>query len=232
MSKLHIISEVDAIAIFRNKAEQCGLSSIRNINTKVHCTAVCVALIGTSENYFVWTKWNGKNISRSETGRTFSAKVRLIMGKTFLTLETGISANFDVRRNVAPPWRVWQAHSGSNSPVTSQNGVFMVSGTQSNKVFIVRIVSLHIWLWRHNANAIFPMWWFCLLFTSVVCFVKNFTSWQHNNLSMISYGPFVADHDSPKFKGYYFWNGFKVYGLICLSILAYWYAGRYLYIRS
>ena len=79
MRKLHIISEVNVIAIFRNKAEQCGLSSIRNIDTEVHCTAVCVALIGTSEDNFVWTKWNRQNISRPETGRTFSAKVRLIM---------------------------------------------------------------------------------------------------------------------------------------------------------
>ena len=30
----------------------------------------------------------------------------------FLTLETGISANFDVRGYVVPPWRVRQAHSG------------------------------------------------------------------------------------------------------------------------
>ena len=48
----------------------------------------------------------------------------------FLTLETGISANFDVRRNVVPPWRVRQAHSGSNSPMTSQN----VNAKQSRKV--------------------------------------------------------------------------------------------------
>ena len=52
------------------------------------------------------------------------------LGKCFLTLETGISANFDVRRNVVPPWRVRQAHSGSNSPMTSQN----VNAKQSRKV--------------------------------------------------------------------------------------------------
>ena len=52
------------------------------------------------------------------------------MGFPFLTLETGISANFDVRRNVVPPWRVRQAHSGSNSPMTSQN----VNAKQSRKV--------------------------------------------------------------------------------------------------
>ena len=46
-----------------------------------------------------------------------------------LTLETGISANFDVRRNVVPPWRVRQAHSGSNSSMTSQN----VNAKQSSK---------------------------------------------------------------------------------------------------
>ena len=51
-------------------------------------------------------------------------------GHIFLTLETGISANFDVRRNVVPPWRVRQAHSGSNSPMTSQN----VNAKQSRKV--------------------------------------------------------------------------------------------------
>ena len=50
--------------------------------------------------------------------------------KFFLTLETGISAHFDVRRNVVPPWRVRQAHSGSNSPMTSQN----VNANQSRKV--------------------------------------------------------------------------------------------------
>ena len=50
--------------------------------------------------------------------------------KHFLTLETGISANFDVRRNVVPPWRVRQAHSGSNSPMTPQN----VNAKQSRKV--------------------------------------------------------------------------------------------------
>ena len=48
----------------------------------------------------------------------------------FLTLETGISANFDVRRNVVPPWRVRQAHSGSNSLMTSQ----IVNAKQSRKV--------------------------------------------------------------------------------------------------
>ena len=42
-----------------------------------------------------------------------------IEGLGFLILETGISANFDVRRNVVPPCRVRQAHSGSNSPMTS-----------------------------------------------------------------------------------------------------------------
>ena len=52
------------------------------------------------------------------------------LGKCFLTLETGISANFDVRKNVVPPWRVRQAHSGSHSPVTSQN----VNAKQSTKV--------------------------------------------------------------------------------------------------
>ena len=41
-----------------------------------------------------------------------------------------LSANFDVRRNVVPPWRVRQAHSGSNSPMTSQN----VNAKQSRKV--------------------------------------------------------------------------------------------------
>ena len=50
--------------------------------------------------------------------------------KVLLTLETGISANFNVRRNVVPPWRVRQAHSGSNSPMTSQN----VNAKQSRKV--------------------------------------------------------------------------------------------------
>ena len=49
---------------------------------------------------------------------------------SILTLETGISANFDVRRNVIPPWRVRQAHSGSKSPMTSQN----VNAKQSRKV--------------------------------------------------------------------------------------------------
>ena len=52
------------------------------------------------------------------------------MGFPFLTLETGISANFDVRRNVVPPWRVRQAHSGSYSPMTPQN----VNAKQSRKV--------------------------------------------------------------------------------------------------
>ena len=53
-----------------------------------------------------------------------------VHGKPFLTLETGISANFDVRRNVVPPCRVRQAHSGSNSPMTSQD----VNAKQSRKV--------------------------------------------------------------------------------------------------
>ena len=48
----------------------------------------------------------------------------------FLTLETGISTNFDVRGNVVPPWRVRQIHSGSNSSKTSQN----VNAKQSRKV--------------------------------------------------------------------------------------------------
>ena len=52
------------------------------------------------------------------------------LNKLVLTLETGISANFDVRRNVVPPWRVRQAHSGRNSPMTSQN----VNAKQSRKV--------------------------------------------------------------------------------------------------
>ena len=50
--------------------------------------------------------------------------------RNFLTFETGISANFDVRRNVVPSWRVRQAHSGSNSPMTSQN----VNAKQSRTV--------------------------------------------------------------------------------------------------
>ena len=58
------------------------------------------------------------------------AAQRVGKGHIFLTLETGISANFDVRRNVVPPWRVRQAHSGSNSPMTSQN----VNAKQSRKV--------------------------------------------------------------------------------------------------
>ena len=53
-----------------------------------------------------------------------------VLDSVILTLETGISANFDVRRNVVPPWRVRQAHSGSNSPMTSQN----VNAKQSRKV--------------------------------------------------------------------------------------------------
>ena len=52
------------------------------------------------------------------------------LDRVFLTLETGLSANFDVRRNVVPPWRVRKAHSGSNSPMTSQN----VNAKQSRKV--------------------------------------------------------------------------------------------------
>ena len=54
----------------------------------------------------------------------------VVIDSIILTLETGISANFDVRRNVVPPWRVRQAHSGSNSPMTSQN----VNVKQSRKV--------------------------------------------------------------------------------------------------
>ena len=49
-----------------------------------------------------------------------------------LTLEIGISTNFDVRRNVVQPWRVRQAHSGSNSPVMSLN----VNAKQSRKVLL------------------------------------------------------------------------------------------------
>ena len=48
----------------------------------------------------------------------------------FLTLETGISAKFDIKKIVVPPWRVRQSHSGSNSPMTSQN----VNVKQSRKV--------------------------------------------------------------------------------------------------
>ena len=40
---------------------------------------------------------------------------------SLLTLETGISAKFDVGRNVVLSSRVRQAHSGSKSPMTSQN---------------------------------------------------------------------------------------------------------------
>ena len=47
--------------------------------------------------------------------------LNVVLDSIILTLETGISANFDVRRNVVPPWRVRQAHSGSNSLMTSQN---------------------------------------------------------------------------------------------------------------
>ena len=52
------------------------------------------------------------------------------MGFPFLTFETGISANFDVRWNVVQPWRARQAHSRSNSPMTSHN----LSAKQSRKV--------------------------------------------------------------------------------------------------
>ena len=54
----------------------------------------------------------------------------VVIDSIILTLETEISANFDVRRNVVPRWRVRQAHSGSNSPMTSQN----VNAKQSRKV--------------------------------------------------------------------------------------------------
>ena len=40
--------------------------------------------------------------------------LNVVLDSIILTPETGISANFDVRRNVVPPWRVRQAHSGSN----------------------------------------------------------------------------------------------------------------------
>ena len=56
----------------------------------------------------------GHEISRLPVGPT-------VYRGCFLTLETGISADFDFKRNVVPPWRVRQAHSGSNSPMTSQN---------------------------------------------------------------------------------------------------------------
>ena len=56
--------------------------------------------------------------------------LNVVLDSIILTLETGISANFDVRRNVVPLWRVRQAHSGSNSPMTSQN----VNAKQSRKV--------------------------------------------------------------------------------------------------
>ena len=39
----------------------------------------------------------------------------MCLTEIFLTLETAISATFNVRQNVVPPWRVWQAHSGSKS---------------------------------------------------------------------------------------------------------------------
>ena len=56
----------------------------------------------------------------------------------FLTPETEISTKFDVGQNVAP-WRVRQAHSGSKSPLTSQN----VNAKQSTKVVSsVRFISI------------------------------------------------------------------------------------------
>ena len=75
--------------------------------------------------------------------------------KYILTLETGISANFDVRRNVVPPWRVRQAHSGSNSPMTSQN----VNAKQSRKVASrVRFNHiLHIFI-KNEKNNQTPHW--------------------------------------------------------------------------
>ena len=59
-----------------------------------------------------------------------SPSLNVVLDSIILTLETGISANFDVRRNVVPPSRVRQAHSGSNSPMTSQN----VNAKQSRNV--------------------------------------------------------------------------------------------------
>ena len=53
-----------------------------------------------------------------------------IVEEKILTLETGISANFDVKRNVIPPLRIRRAHSGSNSPMTSQN----INAKQCRKV--------------------------------------------------------------------------------------------------
>ena len=73
-------------------------------------------------------QWTCGNIY--EVPRLLASYVRKSHKFRFLTLETGMSANFDVRRNVVPPWRVRQAHSGSNSPMTSQN----VNAKQSRKV--------------------------------------------------------------------------------------------------
>ena len=56
--------------------------------------------------------------------------LNVVLDSIILTLETEISANFDVRRNVVPPWRVRQANSGSNSHMTSQD----VNAKQSRKV--------------------------------------------------------------------------------------------------
>ena len=47
--------------------------------------------------------------------------LNVVLDSIILTRETGRSANFGVMRNVLPPWRGRQAHSGSNAHVTSHN---------------------------------------------------------------------------------------------------------------
>ena len=76
------------------------------------------------------------------------------MWTRILTLETGISANFDVRRNVVPPWRVRQAHSGSNSSMTSQN----VNAKQTRKVAKVRFDIFCTFFDKNEKNNQSPHW--------------------------------------------------------------------------
>ena len=54
-----------------------------------------------------------------KNGKFFLNHCTTSLDTAFLILETGISANFDVRRNIVSPWRVRQAHSGSKGERTS-----------------------------------------------------------------------------------------------------------------
>ena len=71
----------------------------------------------------------------------------------FLTLKTGISANFDVWRNVVPPWRVRQARSGSYS-MMSQNVDIKQSRKVASSVCLRHILHIFRQEWEKRRESV------------------------------------------------------------------------------